>query len=86
MVNQQVLGLASYLRMKLSHLSMFIYFNFSIASGLLIGTVYGGLDNPKVTYTGNVKLRAGINKISLLSVAVGLPVSVELVLLSFFTS
>ncbi|OIT39414.1 PREDICTED: beta-galactosidase-like [Nicotiana attenuata] len=42
-------------------------------NGQLSGTVYGGLDNPKLTYSGNVKLRAGINKISLLSVAVGLP-------------
>ncbi|XP_019173472.1 PREDICTED: beta-galactosidase-like [Ipomoea nil] len=42
-------------------------------NGQSTGTVYGGLDNPKVTYTGNVKLRAGTNKISLLNVAVGLP-------------
>ncbi|KAH0744710.1 hypothetical protein KY290_032703, partial [Solanum tuberosum] len=39
----------------------------------LSGAVYGGLENPKLTYSGNVKLRAGINKISMLSVAVGLP-------------
>ncbi|CAL5394093.1 unnamed protein product [Camellia sinensis] len=37
------------------------------------GTVYGLLENPKLTYSSTVKLRAGINKISLLSVAVGLP-------------
>ncbi|XAR67166.1 Beta-galactosidase [Bertholletia excelsa] len=42
-------------------------------NGQLAGTAYGGLENPKLTYSGNVKLRAGINKISLLSVAVGLP-------------
>ncbi|KAK6151943.1 hypothetical protein DH2020_014578 [Rehmannia glutinosa] len=42
-------------------------------NGQLSGTVYGGLDNPKLTYTGYVNLRAGVNKISLLSVAVGLP-------------
>nr|6IK6_A Chain A, Beta-galactosidase [Solanum lycopersicum]6IK6_B Chain B, Beta-galactosidase [Solanum lycopersicum]6IK7_A Chain A, Beta-galactosidase [Solanum lycopersicum]6IK7_B Chain B, Beta-galactosidase [Solanum lycopersicum]6IK8_A Chain A, Beta-galactosidase [Solanum lycopersicum]6IK8_B Chain B, Beta-galactosidase [Solanum lycopersicum] len=42
-------------------------------NGKLSGTVYGTLDNPKLTYSGNVKLRAGINKISLLSVSVGLP-------------
>ncbi|KAL0410509.1 UNVERIFIED_CONTAM: Beta-galactosidase [Sesamum latifolium] len=42
-------------------------------NGLLSGTVYGSLDNTKLTYGGNVDLRAGINKISLLSVAVGLP-------------
>ncbi|RAL45629.1 hypothetical protein DM860_009493 [Cuscuta australis] len=42
-------------------------------NGQSSGTVYGELSNPNVTYTGNVKLGAGINKISLLSVAVGLP-------------
>lgn len=42
-------------------------------NGQLSGTVYGGLENPKLTYSGNVKLRPGINKISLLSSAVGLP-------------
>lgn len=44
-------------------------------SGSTTGNVFGDLDNPKLTYNGNVNLRAGINKISLLSVAVGLPVS-----------
>ncbi|KAK3009700.1 hypothetical protein RJ639_014806 [Escallonia herrerae] len=39
----------------------------------LAGIVYGGLENPKLTYHENVKLKAGINKISLLSSAVGLP-------------
>lgn len=38
----------------------------------LSGTVYGSLDNPKITFSDSVKLRAGINKISLLSVQVGL--------------
>ncbi|XP_041998877.1 beta-galactosidase-like [Salvia splendens] len=42
-------------------------------NGKLAGTVYGSLDNPKVTYSGKVNLRAGVNKISLLSVSVGLP-------------
>ena len=50
----------------------------------ITGTVYGGLDNPKLTFSGNVKLRAGINQISLLSVAVGLPVSYLLLTLSTF--
>ena len=40
----------------------------------MAGTVYGGLENPKLTYSERVKLNAGVNKISLLSVAVGLPV------------
>lgn len=39
------------------------------------GNVYGGLENPKLTFSDSVKLRVGINQISLLSVAVGLPVS-----------
>lgn len=37
--------------------------------------MYGSYDNPKLTYSGYVNLRAGLNKISLLSVVVGLPVS-----------
>lgn len=39
------------------------------------GSVYGSLEFPKLTFSKNVKLRVGNNKISLLSVAVGLPVS-----------
>ncbi|KAK3436282.1 hypothetical protein EUGRSUZ_C00898 [Eucalyptus grandis] len=39
----------------------------------LSGTVYGGLENPKLTFNDNLKLNAGINKLSLLSIAVGLP-------------
>jgi hypothetical protein len=42
-------------------------------NGQLSGTAYGGLANPKLTFSDNVKLTVGINKISLLSVAVGLP-------------
>lgn len=38
-----------------------------------VGTAYGSLDNPKLTYTGNIKLEAGSNKISILSVSVGMP-------------
>ena len=41
----------------------------------MAGTVYGELSNPKVTFSDNVKLTVGTNKISLLSVAMGLPVS-----------
>ncbi|XP_065047483.1 beta-galactosidase-like [Musa acuminata AAA Group] len=48
--------------------SMHVFIN-----GELAGTVYGSLDNPKIRFTGNVKLWAGSNKISILSVAVGLP-------------
>ncbi|CAJ1950963.1 unnamed protein product [Sphenostylis stenocarpa] len=39
----------------------------------LAGTAYGSLEAPKLTFSESVKLRAGVNKISLLSVAVGLP-------------
>ncbi|KAM7259914.1 hypothetical protein ACFE04_015655 [Oxalis oulophora] len=42
-------------------------------NGQLAGSAYGELSNPKLTFSGNVKLNAGVNKISLLSVAVGLP-------------
>ncbi|PHT78445.1 Beta-galactosidase [Capsicum annuum] len=42
---------------------------------ILVGTVHGALDNSKLTYSGNVKLRADINKISNLIVSVGLPVN-----------
>ncbi|KAL5229014.1 hypothetical protein ABZP36_017279 [Zizania latifolia] len=42
-------------------------------NGQLTGTVYGSVDNPKLTYTGSVKLWAGSNTISCLSIAVGLP-------------
>ncbi|GLT79074.1 hypothetical protein SLA2020_505820 [Shorea laevis] len=41
-------------------------------NGQQSGTVYGGLENPKLTFNQNIKLRAGINKLSLLSIAVGL--------------
>ncbi|XP_014501540.1 beta-galactosidase 1 [Vigna radiata var. radiata] len=42
-------------------------------NGQLSGTSYGSLEFPKLTFSQGVKLRVGINKISLLSVAVGLP-------------
>nr|GMC47596.1 beta-galactosidase-like [Ipomoea batatas] len=42
-------------------------------NGQLVGTSYGSLENPKVTFSKAVYLRAGVNKISLLSIAVGLP-------------
>jgi hypothetical protein len=37
--------------------------------------VYGSVDDPRLTYCGNVKLWPGSNTISCLSIAVGLPVS-----------
>ncbi|XP_020223796.1 beta-galactosidase [Cajanus cajan] len=42
-------------------------------NGQLSGTAYGRLENPKLTFNDSVNLRVGNNKISLLSVAVGLP-------------
>ncbi|KAL0397006.1 UNVERIFIED_CONTAM: Beta-galactosidase [Sesamum calycinum] len=42
-------------------------------NGQLSGTAYGSLESPKVTFSKSVNLRAGVNKISLLSIAVGLP-------------
>ncbi|XP_022867803.1 beta-galactosidase-like [Olea europaea var. sylvestris] len=41
-------------------------------NGKLAGTTYGSLNNPKLTFSDYVHLRAGVNKISLLSVSVGL--------------
>ncbi|KAK9099276.1 hypothetical protein Syun_026321 [Stephania yunnanensis] len=43
-------------------------------NGRLAGTAYGNIDNPKITFNGNVKLNAGLNKISILSISVGLPI------------
>ncbi|CAL5199249.1 unnamed protein product [Lathyrus oleraceus] len=42
-------------------------------NGQLSGTEYGSLKFPKLTFSKNVKLNAGNNKISLLSITVGLP-------------
>ncbi|GMN53119.1 hypothetical protein TIFTF001_022272 [Ficus carica] len=42
-------------------------------NGQLTGKAYGSLDSPKLTFTQNIKLRVGVNKLALLSVAVGLP-------------
>ncbi|KAG2657105.1 beta-galactosidase 4-like [Panicum virgatum] len=42
-------------------------------NGRSYGSVYGGYENPKLTFTGHVKMWQGSNKISILSSAVGLP-------------
>ncbi|KAH7834339.1 hypothetical protein Vadar_015024 [Vaccinium darrowii] len=42
-------------------------------NGHLSGSAFGSRENRRFTFTGNVNLHAGINRISLLSVAVGLP-------------
>ena len=40
-----------------------------------LGSVYGSLEKPQLSFSQKVPIRVGINKISLLSVAVGLAVS-----------
>lgn len=42
-------------------------------NGQLAGNAYGSLEFPKLTFSKGVNMRAGINKIALLSIAVGLP-------------
>ncbi|KAF8691534.1 hypothetical protein HU200_040681 [Digitaria exilis] len=42
-------------------------------NGRSYGSVYGGYENPKLTFSGRVKMWQGSNKISILSSAVGLP-------------
>ncbi|CAN4098506.1 unnamed protein product [Withania somnifera] len=42
-------------------------------NGQLAGTVYGSLKSQKITFNKAVNLRVGVNKISLLSIAIGLP-------------
>ncbi|XP_010443345.1 PREDICTED: beta-galactosidase 4 [Camelina sativa] len=42
-------------------------------NGQLSGSAYGALAHTKVTFSQKIKLHAGVNKLALLSVAVGLP-------------
>ncbi|CAH8320509.1 unnamed protein product [Eruca vesicaria subsp. sativa] len=42
-------------------------------NGQLAGTSYGALSSPKLTFSQKIKLRQGVNKLALLSTAVGLP-------------
>ncbi|WCJ39535.1 Beta-galactosidase [Euphorbia peplus] len=42
-------------------------------NGELSGTAYGSLESPKLTFSQGVRMRAGSNKVSILSIAVGLP-------------
>ncbi|KFK27244.1 hypothetical protein AALP_AA8G356800 [Arabis alpina] len=42
-------------------------------NGQLSGSAYGGLEHPKITFNQKIKLHAGVNKLALLSVVVGLP-------------
>lgn len=41
---------------------------------LITGSAFGTREDRQITFTGPVNLRAGTNRISLLSIAVGLPV------------
>ncbi|KAL3632917.1 hypothetical protein CASFOL_025901 [Castilleja foliolosa] len=42
-------------------------------NGQISGTAYGSLENPRLTFSEGVNLKAGVNQIALLSIAVGLP-------------
>ncbi|XP_038695557.1 beta-galactosidase-like isoform X2 [Tripterygium wilfordii] len=42
-------------------------------NGELAGNVHGTMEDPRTTFSGKVNLKAGVNKIALLSVSVGLP-------------
>lgn len=48
----------------------------------ITGSAFGTRENRRFTFSGPANLRAGINKIALLSIAIGLPVS----LLNFCTT
>jgi hypothetical protein len=52
---------------------------------LLIGSVFGTKEVVRVTFTGDVALKAGSNRISLLSIAVGLPVNTPIPTSMIFT-
>ncbi|OWM76568.1 hypothetical protein CDL15_Pgr005532 [Punica granatum] len=47
--------------------------NINSKEAFLRGSAYGSLEFPKLTFSESVNLRPGVNKISLLSIAVGLP-------------
>lgn len=76
-INGEKAGMILHFMENKTHRKHFSIPGFSNGNYLLLAgvPVYGSLENPKVTFTGNVKLRIGSNKISLLSIAVGLPVS-----------
>ncbi|EPS62826.1 beta-galactosidase, partial [Genlisea aurea] len=42
-------------------------------NGQLVGTAYGRLEEPRLTFSKSVNLKSGVNQIELLSIAVGLP-------------
>lgn len=57
---------------KISKHSFFFFVRF-------LGTAYGSLSSPKFTFSQKINLRVGTNKLALLSTAVGLTVSSNLV-------
>jgi hypothetical protein len=52
---------------------LFLTHGFSTSAG----NAYGSYETPKLTFGGRVNLKAGVNKLALLSSTVGLPVSDE---------
>lgn len=52
---------------------------------MLIGSAYGTRTNTRFTFNGAVNLKAGKNSLSLLSIAMGLPVSSNLLVIGFMT-
>ncbi|PRQ20101.1 putative beta-galactosidase [Rosa chinensis] len=52
-----------------------VVFNTAKLCSVMIRSTYGTLQDQRFTFTGDVNMHAGVNKILLLSVAVGLPVS-----------
>ena len=55
----------------------FFLFRNKNSNMMITGSASGTRENRRFTYTGKVNLRAGTNRIALLSVAVGLPVSLS---------
>lgn len=58
----------------------FIIWLMSALPVTITGSAFGTRENREFTFTGPVNLRAGTNRIALLSIAVGLPVSSILLL------
>jgi hypothetical protein len=75
MVNFQVNKISELYFCLLFFFSSIANYSFTYPSCLNAGSVYGSLEFHKLTFSQNVKLRVGNNKISLLSITVGLPVS-----------
>ena len=68
MDNRQVNGCHNFVQMSRTVFNLQNLF-------LMTGVAYGSLEDTRLTFKGTVKLKAGINKISLLSSSMGLAVS-----------